>query len=176
MSFNFAQHGPIASHQYRGFYDSKAADGKPQGDIQKHCAYCNRRIRFCYAIQGHDHRTFVIGSCDFLRYKGTPLYKQLRAAQVLQRAYLRQRLMDIATFSMKQELDSSRRVWAKARRRAFFRLKKYREQHTHLNILMTVLEVVATRVPKAYKRHTLTRNWYQNQAAKIEKLISESSI
>jgi len=167
--FNFTEHGPIAAHQYRGFYDSTPSE--------THCAFCNRRIRFCYAIHDQNHRTFIIGSCDFYHYKGTSVYRELRAAQVLQRSYLRQRLLDTASYRIRGEIKAAQRAWTKARRRAFFRLMKYRNQHgTWLPKPLFDLEQAAKRVPGAYKRQTLAIRWYVNQAQKIETLISGASI
>jgi len=167
--FNFAEHGPIAAHQYRGFYDSRPSE--------THCAFCNRRVRFCYAIHDQNQRTFIIGSCDFYHYKGTSVYRELRAAQVLQRSYLRQRLLDEALHRGKAELKGAQKPWARARRRAFFRLTKYRNQHgAWLPKPWFDLEQAAKRVPPAYKRQTLAVRWYVNQAQKIETLISGASI
>lgn len=168
--FNYAQHGAISAHQYRGFYDA-------QPGSQNHCAYCNRRIRFCYALHDQNHKTFLIGSCDFYHYRSTPLYRELRAAQVLQRSYLRQRLLDTGTYKTKGEVTAAKQAWTKARRRAFFRLVKYRNEHGEwLPKPWFDLEQVAKRVPAAYKRQTLAVRWYVNQAQKIETLISGASI
>jgi hypothetical protein len=74
--FDWAQHGRIRTHRYRSYFEA-------QPDSNPKCAYCGRVIRFCYAMHDQHEKTFVIGSCDFHRYKGTKQYVALKAAQTL---------------------------------------------------------------------------------------------
>ena len=171
--FDFTQRGTIAEHSYRGFYDAKGQDGTST----THCAFCNRRIRFCYAIHDVHERTFVIGTCDFYRYKGTPVYRELKAARVLQRSYLHQRLRDQRIYGTVAEVKEARKLWAKARRRAFFRINKFKTDNgAWLPKPWFDLQSAAKLVPHEYKRKTLALRWYRKQVAKIEELIQQASI
>jgi hypothetical protein len=76
-TFDWARHGTIATHHYRGYYDAQLISTTT-------CAFCGRVIRYCYALHDQHEKTFVIGSCDFHHYKGTKTYEYLKAAQLLQ--------------------------------------------------------------------------------------------
>jgi hypothetical protein len=76
-NFDWARHGTIATHSYRGYYDAQQVSTTT-------CAFCGRVIRYCYALHDQHEKTFVIGSCDFHHYKGTKTYEYLKAAQLLQ--------------------------------------------------------------------------------------------
>jgi hypothetical protein len=96
--FDWAQHGLIRTHRYRGHHDAG------HGSTTR-CAYCNRIIRYCYALHDQNHKTFVIGACDFYRYKGTATFRGLLAAKTLMKAELAAQQRDLASYEKRNKED-----------------------------------------------------------------------
>lgn len=167
--FDHALHGAPETHSYRSYYDAQ------QGSTAQ-CAYCGRIIRWCYAMHDQHGKTFVIGTCEFQRYRGTKTYVQLKAAQVLQEALLRNIRRDLKHFADKAEVRERRREWVKARRegeklvRAWVAVKG-----GWLPKELYDLRSVAEQKPRRYKRQSCAMRWYEQQTSKILTLTNQAS-
>ena len=167
--FDFAHHGEIDTHRYRGYYDAQ-----PGSTTQ--CAFCGRVIRWCYAMHDQHGKTFVIGSCDFWRYKGTKKYVQLKAARVLQEALLRNIRHDLKYYGDKAEVRERRKAWAKARREG----EKLVRMHIAvkggwLPKELFDLRSAAGEKPRQYKRQSSACRWYEQQTEKIIALTNQAA-
>ena len=167
--FDFSHHGQIDAHRYRGYYDAQLGS-------TTQCAYCGRIIRYCYAIHNQHGKTFVIGSCDFARYRGTKLFRQLKAAQVLQEALLKNIRHDLKHFDDKAAVRERRKAWAKARRDGTKIVNMWKlNQGEWLPKELYELRVTAEEKPRQYKRQTAAMRWYEQQTEKIIVLTNLAS-
>jgi len=167
--FDFAHHGQIDTHHYRGYYDA-------QNGSTTQCAYCGRIIRYCYAIHNQHGKTFVIGSCDFPRYRGTKLFRQLKAAQILQEALLKNIRRDLKHFEDKAAVRERRKAWSRARRSGEKLVNTWvMVKGEWLPKELFELKAVAEQKPRQYKRQTAAVRWYEAQTEKIIALTNLAS-
>lgn len=167
--FDFTQHGSVEAHHYRSHYDAQAGSTTS-------CAFCGRIIRYCYALQGQTGKTFVIGTCEFRRYRGSETYLQLKSAQVLQDALRSNIERDQKLYGGKAEVRNSRKAWSKARR------KGTRIVRTHVMLKgdwlpkeLFELKSAAEEKPRQYKRQSAAKRWYEQQTEKIITLTNQAT-
>lgn len=167
--FDFAHHGQIDTHHYRSYYDAQLGS-------TTQCAFCGRVIRYCYAIHNQHGKTFVIGSCDFDQYRGTKLFRQLKAAQILQEALLKNIRRDLKHFNDKAEIRQRRKAWAQARRSGEKLVRTYTlVKGVWLPKELFELQAAAGQKPRQYKRQTAALRWYEQQTEKIIALTNLAS-
>lgn len=167
--FDHAQHGTVDTHRYRGYYDA-------QKDSTTQCAYCGRVIRFCYAMHDQRGKTFVVGSCDFAQYRGLRAYAQLKAAQVLQEALLKNIRHDLKFYGDKSEVRERRKVWACARRNGEKLVRTWvMVKGEWLPESLYNLRQAAGEKPRQYKRPSAAIRWYQQQTEKIVSLTNDAA-
>lgn len=165
--FDHSHHGTADAHRYRGYYDA-------QRDSTTQCAYCGRVIRFCYAMHDQHGKTFVIGTCDFARYRGLRAYAQLKAAQVLQEALLRNIRHDLKFYGDKAEVRERRKAWARARRDGGKMVRMWvAVKGGWLPKGLYDLWQAAEEKPRQYKRPSAALRWYQQQTEKIISLTKD---
>jgi hypothetical protein len=165
--FDTAQHGQVDSHRYRGYYDAQIGSNTQ-------CAYCGRVIRYCYALHNQHGKTFVIGTCDFAQYRGTKLYAQLKAAQVLQEALLKNIRHDLKFYGDKAEVRERRKAWARARRNGEKLVRTWvMVKGEWLPESLYNLRRAAEEKPRQYKRPSAALRWYQQQTEKIISLTKD---
>jgi hypothetical protein len=168
--YDFAQHGTADTHRYRSYYDA-------QRDSATQCAYCGRVIRYCYAMHDQHGKTFVIGTCDFSRYRGLRAYAQLRAAQVLQEALLKNIRHDLKFYEDKAEVREQRRAWGRARRGGEKLVRTWVMVNGEwLPKSLYDLRQAAEEKPRQYKRPSAAVRWYRQQTEKIVSLTNAASI
>jgi hypothetical protein len=159
--FDYTQHGAVDTHSYRGYYDAQAGS-------TTQCAFCGRVIRYCYTIHNQHGKTFVVGSCDFSQYRGTQLFRQLKAAQILQEALLKNIRRDLKHFNDKAEVREHRKAWAQARRSGEKLVRTYvLVNGTWLPKELFELQAAAGQKPRRYKRQTAALRWYDQQTEKL---------
>lgn len=159
--FDFVHHGQIETHRYRSYYDAQLGS-------TTQCAYCGRIIRYCYAIHNQHGRTFIIGSCDFFRYRGGKIFRQLKAAQVLQEALLKNIQHDLKFFDDKAAVRERRKAWSRARRDGTKIINLWKlNKGEWLPKELFELRTAADQKPRQYKRQTAALRWYEQQTAKI---------
>jgi hypothetical protein len=166
--FDFAQHGPIESHRYRSWYDAQPGSNTK-------CSFCGRIIRYCYAMHDQHGKTFLIGSCDFFRYKGTENYRVLKAAAVEQR-FLRHNIdSDIKEHGGNAEVQERRKAWSKARRAGQKQVRLWvMNNGTWLPKPLYDLQQAAGKKPRQYKRQSAAARWFEQQTEKIISLTKDS--
>lgn len=170
MTFDFDRHGPTEAHRYRSYYDAQ-----PGSAAQ--CAYCGRTIRWCYALHDQHGKTFVIGTCEFERYRGTKTYVQLRAARVLQEALLRNIRRDLRHFADKAEVRERRKAWVRARRDGERLVRTWvMVRGEWLPKELYDLRAAAGQKPRRYKRQSCALRWYERQTEKIAALTREAAV
>ena len=167
--FDFAQHGSVDTHHYRSHYDAQAGSTTA-------CAYCGRIIRYCYAMQDQHGKTFLIGTCEFPRYKGTKEYAFLKAAERLQEALIKNIQRDTKLYGDKAVVRESRKAWSSARRRG------QRIVRTHIMLKgdwlpkeLFELKSAAEEQPRQYKRQSAAKRWYEQQTEKIITLTNQAT-
>jgi hypothetical protein len=167
--FDFDQRGTVEAHHYRSHYDAQAGSTTP-------CAFCGRTIRYCYAMQDQHGKTFVIGTCEFRRYKGTRTYSQLQASKVVLEALTANILRDQRFYGDKGEVRNSRRMWTEARR------KGARIVRSHIMLKgdwlpkeLFELKTAAEEKPRQYKRQSAAKRWYEQQTEKIITLTNQAT-
>ena len=167
--FDTAQHGTPDTHRYRGYYDA-------QNGSTTQCAFCGRVIRYCYAIHDQHGKTFVIGTCDFTQYRGTKTYVQLKAAQVLQEALLKNIRHDLKHFGDKAEVREHRKAWVKARRDGTKLINQWTvSRGDWLPKELYELRAAAGQKPRQYKRQTAAMRWYEQQTQRIIALTNQAA-
>ena len=165
--FDFAQHGTVDMHRYRGYYDA-------QKDSTTQCAHCGRVIRFCYAMHDQHGKTFVIGTCDFARYKGLRTYAQLKAAHVLQEALLKNIRHDLKFYGDKAEVRERRKAWARARREGEKLVRTWvMVKGEWLPKNLYDLQKATGEKPRQYKRPSAAVRWFEQQTEKINSLTKD---
>jgi len=168
--FDFAQCGPIETHRYRSFYDAQVGS-------TTQCAYCGRTIRYCYTMHDQNQKTFIIGTCDFYRYKGTKEFAFLKAAQRLQESLRSNIRRDLKFYESKTEARERRRAWSQARRSG----EKLVRTWVLVNGQWLPKELYALKTetekkpPRQYKRQTAAARWYEKQTEKIISLTKSAS-
>ena len=167
--FDTAQHGTTDTHRYRSHYDA-------QNGSTTQCAFCGRVIRYVYALQDQNGKTFVIGTCDFAQYRGTATYAQLKAAQVLQEALVKNIRHDSKHFGDKAEVRARRKAWVKARRDGTKIINQWTASRGEwLPKELYELRAVAGQKPRQYKRQTAAMRWYEQQTEKIIALTNQAA-
>jgi hypothetical protein len=167
--FDTTQHGTVETHRYRSYYDA-------QKDSPTQCAHCGRIIRYCYAMHDQHGRTFVIGTCDFARYRGLRAYAELKAAQVLQEALLKNIRHDLKFYGDKAEVRERRKAWAHARRNGEKLVRTWvMVKGEWLPERLYTLRQAAGEKPRQYKRPSAAVRWYQQQTEKIISLTNDAA-
>jgi hypothetical protein len=159
--FDFAQRGSADTHRYRSWYDA-------QGGSTTQCALCGRTIRYCYAMHDQHGKTFLIGSCEFDRYRGTKQFAFLRAAQRLQMSLRGNVERDLKHYADRADVREQRKAWARARREGAKKVRMWvMVKGEWLPKELYDLQKAAEERPRRYKRQTAAARWYGKQAEKI---------
>jgi hypothetical protein len=159
--FDYAQHGTVDTHRYRSHYDAQ-----PGSTTQ--CAYCGRVIRYCYVMHDQHGKTFVIGTCDFARYRGTKEHAYLKAAQRLQESLQSNIRHDLKLYGGEAEVRERRKAWARARRDGKKLVRMWvMVKGAWLPRGLYDLRQAAGEKPRQYKRPSAALRWYQRQTEKI---------
>lgn len=169
MMFDFTQRGTTDTHRYRSHYDA-------QSGSTTQCAHCGRVIRFCYAMHDQNGKTFVIGSCDFAKYKGTKEYAYLKAAQRLQESLRSNIQRDLKFYGDKAEVRERRKAWARARREGEKLVRTWvMVKGEWLPKNLYDLQKATGEKPRQYKRPSAAVRWFEQQTQKINSLTKDLS-
>jgi hypothetical protein len=177
--FDFIQHGSIETHRYRSWFDA-------QPGSTNQCTFCGRVIRYCYAMHDRQGKTFLIGSCEFNRYRGTKQFAFLKAAQRLQMSLRGNVEHDLKLFNDKAEVRERRKAWAAAKREGEKKVRLWVMIATTIKSstvksewlpkeLYDLRQVAGEKPPRQYRRQTAAARWYEKQAQKIVQAIGETA-